>query len=116
QNEKAGVHQSGKGAGGAVANVGGGARYRSRRGKAAKQRVDDIGDALSDQLLVGIVLGATHAVGDHGGQQRFDRSEQGDREGRPHQRDYLRKRQRRQRQGGQRARDSPERGAYRSDP
>ena len=47
-----------------------------------KQRRGEVGDALTDQLLVRIVPRAGHAVRDDGRQQRFDRAEHGDREGR----------------------------------
>src|SRR5688500_15316980 len=59
-------------AGGAVADIGGGTRDGSRGREAAEQRREDVGRALANELLVGIVARAGHAVGDHGGQQRFD--------------------------------------------
>ena len=43
---------------------------------------DDVADAERDELRVGIVLGAGHAVGDDRGEQRLDRAEHRDREGR----------------------------------
>jgi len=41
----------------------------------------DVGEALADQLLVRVVPGAGHAVGDDGGQQRLDGAQHGDGEG-----------------------------------
>lgn len=40
---------------------------------------------LRHQLLVGIVARIGHAIGDHGGEKRFDCAQRGDGEGRPHQ-------------------------------
>ena len=53
---------------------------------AAEQRRRDVGDALRDQLHVGAVPPADHAVGDDRGEQRLDRAEQRDRERRADQR------------------------------
>ena len=41
-------------------------------GDAAEERGDDVADAERQQLGVGVVLGAGHAVGDHGREQRLD--------------------------------------------
>ena len=60
---------------------------RAGRGEAAEQRRDDVRDALPDQLLIGVVTRARHAVGDHGRQQRLDRAEHRDRERRTDQLD-----------------------------
>ena len=66
------VHDARQRAGGAIADVGGGARDGAGGGEAAEQRRDDVGRALADELLVRIVTRAGHAVGDHRGEQRFD--------------------------------------------
>ena len=71
----------------AVAHVGRGARDRAGRGESAEQRRDDVRDALTDQLLIGVVPRARHAVRDHRRQQRLDRAEHRDRERRADQLD-----------------------------
>ena len=48
--------------------------------KPPKSGVSDVRDALADELLVGVVTRAGHAVGHDGGQQRLDRAEHRDRE------------------------------------
>ena len=68
------MHDAREGAGRAVADVGGGACDGAGGGKAAEQRRDDVGRALADEFLVGVVARAGHAVGDHGRQQRLDRA------------------------------------------
>ena len=69
---------------------------RSRRWPRSppKQRRGEVGDALTDQLLVRVVPGAGHAVRDDGRQQRFDRAEHRDGEGRAQQLDDSRQRER----------------------
>ena len=47
---------------------------------AAEERRDDVADALRDQLGVGVVPRAGHAVGDDRAEQRLDRAEHRDRE------------------------------------
>ncbi|CPQ89308.1 Uncharacterised protein [Bordetella pertussis] len=84
------MHDPGQRAGAAVADVGGRARDGAGGGKAAEQRRDDIGQALADQFLVGIVAGAGHAVGHHGRQQGFDGAQHGDGESRADQFDDAR--------------------------
>ena len=69
----------------ARANVRGGPRDGARSRDAADKRTKDIRDALPDQFLVGIMTCVGHAVGDHRGEQRFNRAESGDGEGRSHQ-------------------------------
>ena len=66
------MHDARHGTGRAVANAGGGACDGAGGGEAAEQRRDDVGRALADEFLVGIVTRAGHAVGDHGGEQRLD--------------------------------------------
>ena len=51
------------------------ARDRAGGRQSAEQRRGEIGDALRDQLHVGIMLIAAHAIGDHGGHQGFNRAE-----------------------------------------
>ena len=55
-------------------------------GKPAKQRRHDVGHALREELGVGIVAIAAHAIGHHRRQQRFDRAEHGHRHRRREQR------------------------------
>ena len=64
----------------AVLDVGRGARDRAGGRDAAEERRRDVGDALRDELDVGLVAAADHAVGDDGGEQRLDGGEQGDRD------------------------------------
>ena len=47
----------------------------------AKQRRDDVGDALTDKFGVAAMMAADHTVGNDRRQQRFDRAEQGDGDG-----------------------------------
>ena len=61
------------------------ARDRAGGGDAARDRAKDIRDSLRDQFLIRIVARIGHAVGDHGGEQRFDRAERGNCESRSHQ-------------------------------
>ena len=49
-------------------------------GRAASQRCRGVGDALRDQLAVGAMAAADHAVGHHRGQQRLDAGQERDRE------------------------------------
>ena len=64
----------------AIADAGCRAGDGAGRRESAEQRGQDVGDALPDQLLVRIMPGARHAVGDDRGQQRLDGAEQRDRE------------------------------------
>ena len=65
----------------AGADVGGGTSDGARGRNAAEERRANVGDSLRDQLHVGVVVIAAHAVGDHGGEQAFNGGEQRDREG-----------------------------------
>ncbi|MNS93428.1 hypothetical protein D3C72_1276040 [compost metagenome] len=105
------MHHAGQRAVAAIADIGGGAGDGAGGGKPAEQRRQDIGDALPHQLLVGIVPGAGHAVGHHRGQQRFDRAQHGDGEGRPCQLQHACQRDVRQRGHGQPARQAAKGGA-----
>ena len=101
EHQRQRMHDAGERAGAAVAHVRRGAGDRAGRREAAEQRRDDVGDALPDQLLIGVVARARHAVGDDGRQQRLDRAEHRDGERRPDQLDHprggdLRQLQRRQ--------------------
>ena len=60
----------------AGAHIGGGAGDGAGGADAAEQRRADVGEALRHQFAVGAVPPAGHAVGDDGGQQRFDRAQQ----------------------------------------
>ncbi|MNC01207.1 hypothetical protein D3C75_485510 [compost metagenome] len=84
--------------------------------KAAKQWCDQVGDPLTDQLLIGIVLGARHAIGHHRGQQRFDCSKHGDSERRTNQIDNAGRRNFRQAQRWQALRYTTECTANRGYP
>ena len=71
---------------GAGADVDRGAGDRAGRGHAAEQRRDEVGEALAEQLAVGVVAaGVGHAVGDLRRQQALDRGERGDGERRAEQ-------------------------------
>ena len=57
-----------------------GSGYGPGHANAAEQARRDIGDALTDQFAVRTMAPAGHAVGDDGGEQRFDRAEQRERD------------------------------------
>ena len=76
------MDHAGDGRARAGADVGGGAGDGAGGGNAAEERRDNVGDALCDELHVGVVVVAAHAVGDDGGEKAFDRGEHGDGEGR----------------------------------
>ena len=76
-----GVDHAGDGGVRAGADVGGGAGDGAGGGDASEERGGDVGDALRDELHVGVVVIAAHAVGDDGGEEAFDGGEQGDGEG-----------------------------------
>ena len=65
---------------GAGAIVGGGASDGARDRDAADEGNEKIGESLRDQFGVGIVPVPDHRIGDHGGQQAFERGQQGDRQ------------------------------------
>ena len=69
----------------ALADVGGGAGDGAGGGEPAEKRRDDVGQPLAYQFLIGAVVRAGHAVGHYGGEQRFNRAEHGDGEGRQNQ-------------------------------
>jgi hypothetical protein len=94
-----------------VLDVGRGARDGAGGGEAAEERGGDVGHALGDQFLVGVVAVVDLAVGDARRQQRFDGAEQGDGDRR---RDQLAERGRQragQAEGGQFLRDAVEAAA-----
>ena len=64
-----------------------GRRPRDRPGgrDATGKRAKHIRNALGHQFLVGIMAGIGHAIGDHRGEEGFNRAKGGDGEGRPHQ-------------------------------
>ncbi|MNT55156.1 hypothetical protein D3C72_1923720 [compost metagenome] len=84
------MHDAGQRAAAAVTDIGGGAGNRAGGGETAEQRCGQVGDALADQFLVGIMLAARHAVGHHRRQQRLDGPEHGNRKGRADQLDHPR--------------------------
>ncbi len=65
---------------GARADVGGRARDGAGGRDAPEERGHDVSDPQRQQLGVGVVAGAGHAVGDHGRQQRLDSAQHGHRE------------------------------------
>ncbi len=69
EHEEQRVHDAGHRARCAVADVGGRARDGAGRCESAEERCEQVGRALTDELLVRVVSGAHHAVGDHCGQQ-----------------------------------------------
>ena len=60
----------------AGANIGGRAGNRTGDTNAAEKRARDIGEALSDELAIGAMTAAGHAVGDHRRKQALDAAEQ----------------------------------------
>ncbi|MDT4871145.1 hypothetical protein FQZ97_1062620 [compost metagenome] len=76
--------------GGAVADIGGGPCDRAGGGEPTEQGYSQIGDALTDQFLIGVVPGPRHAIGHHGGQQRLDGTQHGDGESRADQFEHTR--------------------------
>jgi hypothetical protein len=82
QEQREAVHQARQGARAAGPYIGGGAGDGAGGGDAAEQRREQVGEALADQLLVGVVLGAGHAVCHHRREQGLDGAEHGDGEGR----------------------------------
>ena len=75
------VDDSGDGGERAGADVGSGAGDRAGGGDSTEERRGDVGDALRDQLDVGVVAVAGHAVRDDGGEQAFDRAKHSHGEG-----------------------------------
>ncbi len=98
-----------------VSNVRGGAGDGPCRCEASKQRRQQVGDSLADQLLVGVVLVARHPVGDDGREKGFDGAQHGDGERRSDQRDGFRDRQIGQRESRQAKRNPTECAAKRCD-
>ncbi|MNR66092.1 hypothetical protein D3C85_1894150 [compost metagenome] len=49
----------------AIADVGCCSSDRACRSKPTEQGSDQVSDALADQLLIGVMLGTRHAVGDN---------------------------------------------------
>ncbi|MCY1511240.1 hypothetical protein D9M68_456480 [compost metagenome] len=82
QQHHAGVNDGGDGRTGAGAYVGGTAGNGCGGGDAAEQRSDQVAQALPEQFGIGIVPGASHAVGHYSAEQRLDGAEHGDGEGR----------------------------------
>ena len=76
------MHHAGDGAGRTGAHIGRGTGDGTRGRDAAEERHDDVGDALCHQLLIRIVLVVDHAIRHCGREQRFDRAQQCDGEGR----------------------------------
>lgn len=79
--EDEGVENAGKGGPRAVAEVGDGAGDRAGSGDSAEKRGGQVGDALCDEFLIGVVAFAGEAVGNDGGEKRGDGGEEGDGEG-----------------------------------
>jgi pyruvate/2-oxoglutarate dehydrogenase complex dihydrolipoamide acyltransferase (E2) component len=102
------VDHSGDGGARAGADVGCGAGDGSGGGDAAEEGRDEVGDALRDQLHVGVVAVAGHAVRDHGGEQAFDRGKHGDGEGRRQEAEDMRGAEVRQRERRKALRDAAE--------
>ena len=67
------MNHAGDGGARASPNVGGSARDGARGGNAAEQRRNNVGESLSDQLDVGVVAVARHAVGNDGREHAFKR-------------------------------------------
>ena len=82
QQQYRGVDQSRDRRFSAVVDVGHRAGDGSGCRNTAEKRRDDVGGALCDQLLIRIVFVSGYAVGDGGRQQRLDRAEYGDGDGR----------------------------------
>ncbi|MDT4852855.1 hypothetical protein FQZ97_871040 [compost metagenome] len=101
QHQGQGMSHTSQWPGGAIADIGGGSGDGAGGGEAAEQWSSQIGNALTDQLLIGVVLGPRHAIGHHGGQQRLDGAQHGNGESRANQFDHARHRDLRPGEGGQ---------------
>ena len=66
----------------AVVDIGHGAGNGSRTGDSAEERRTEIGHTLTDELLIGIVVIASHTVGHRSREQGFDGAEYGNDHGR----------------------------------
>src|SRR5260370_31939754 len=65
----------------AGADVSGGAGDGAGGGESSEEGRDDVRNPLSDELDIRIMAVVTHAVGDYGRHQRFDRAQHGNGEG-----------------------------------
>lgn len=72
------MNESGNGRAPAVVDVGHGAGNGSRARNTAKERRAKVGNALSDEFLVGVMVVATDTVGHSCGEQRLNGAEHGD--------------------------------------
>ena len=78
RHEEQGMHDGGNGRNRARPDVGRGARDGARGRETAEKYRNHVADALRNQLHVGVVPVAGHAVRHHAGQQGFDARQQGD--------------------------------------
>ena len=103
-----GMDHAGDGRAAAVLDVRRRAGDGAGRRDAAEEAGRDVGDALGDELHVGLVAAADHAVGHDGREQRLDRREQRDRDGRRKELAHAVERDGRQARGGDRGVDLAE--------
>ena len=109
--QRDGVDDAGNRRACAASDVGHGAGNRAGGGDAAKERCHQIGHALGHQFLIRVVAIVDHAVGHPGAQQRFDGTQQGDRDGRPEELLHALPFEGRQREARQTARNATEAAA-----
>ena len=72
------MDHGGKGRARTRADVGSGSSQSARSCDPPEEGRDDVANAKSHELGIGIVLRAGHAIGNHGGKERFDRAEHRD--------------------------------------
>lgn len=66
------MHHTSNGCAPSIVDVGHRAGYGSRSGYAAKERCDDVGHTLGDELCVRVVVLARHPIGYSGREEGFD--------------------------------------------
>ena len=81
QEEHNGVNDAGDRSAAAIVDVGHGAGDGACSGNAAEDGADDVGYALANKLLVGVVLVANDTVGNGGGEKALNGAEHSDGEG-----------------------------------
>ena len=109
--QREGVDDAGDGGERAGADVGSGAGDGAGGGDSPEERRGDVGDALRNQLDVGVVTVAGHAVRDDGGEQAFDGAQHRDGEGRGEEWEDVLRAEVREGEGREAARNAAEAGA-----
>ena len=82
QQQDDGVDDTGNRGTSAIVDVGHRAGNRSGHRNTTKQRYDHIGRTLGDQLCVGVMFVTCHTISHRSREQRLDRTQDSDREGR----------------------------------